>query len=362
MSEDQDRDSKTEEATEKRLSDAMEKGNVPFSRDLITLGGMASCLLAFSLLAGWTFSNLAVLLRELLSAAGNLRLDDRESAARLLSTVIRDAAAASLPIMAIIAVGTVLASLMQNPPSMPAERIRPQLSRISPRAGWGRLFGKAGWVEFLKSILKLVAVGFLLYLAFGQLQSDVFQPLYLGPDTLLDTLSGAVNWILAAFTVLALLLAAVDLVWTRLNWRKSLRMTKQEIKEEHKQAEGDPAIRARIRSIARQRSSRRMLEKVPRATMVIANPTHYAIALRYDSGQGGAPVVVAKGVDFLALKIRTLAEEHRVPVIENKPLARALYDKVAVDAQIPPEFYRAVAEIIHFLHSRRRIPRAAQGR
>lgn len=131
-------------------------------------------------------------------------------------------------------------------------------------------------------------------------------------------------------------------------------MTRQEIKEEVKQAEGDPHVKQRIRTIARQLSSRRMLTKLPTATMVVVNPTHYAVALRYDKGEALTPTVVAKGVDFLAQKIREIAKEHDIPVIENKPLARSLYDTVNLDAEIPPEFYRAVAEIIHFINTRRR--------
>jgi flagellar biosynthetic protein FlhB len=129
-------------------------------------------------------------------------------------------------------------------------------------------------------------------------------------------------------------------------------MTRQELKDEMKQAEGDPLVKARLRSLARDRARRRMMAVVPKATVVIANPTHYAVALKYDRAKGGAPVVVAKGVDLIALRIREIAARHSVPVIEDKPLARALYDAVEVDQWIPPEFYRAIAKILHFLYSR----------
>ena len=148
----------------------------------------------------------------------------------------------------------------------------------------------------------------------------------------------------------------------RIRWRRELRMTRQEIKEEMKEAEGDPFIKARIRALGRQRSSSRMLEKLPGASVVITNPTHYAVALRYAREDGGAPVVVAKGVDHLARRIREIATEHEVPLVENRPLARSLFDQVEVDAQIPPEFYRAVAEIIHYLNNTGRLPRHARPR
>jgi flagellar biosynthesis protein FlhB len=155
-------------------------------------------------------------------------------------------------------------------------------------------------------------------------------------------------------------LVAADVLWTRFKWRSDLRMTKQEVKEEHKQAEGDPHVRARMRSIARDRARRRMIAEVPRATVVITNPTHFAIALRYVRAEGGAPVVLAKGQDLLALKIREVAEAHEIPVVEDKPLARSLYDSVEVDQHIPPHLYRAVAEIIYYLHIRNRVPLSGQ--
>jgi flagellar biosynthetic protein FlhB len=155
--------------------------------------------------------------------------------------------------------------------------------------------------------------------------------------------------VVAAVAAAMALIVAGDLVWTRITWRKDLRMTKQEIKDETKQAEGDPMVKARLRSIALDRARKRMMAQVPRATLVIANPTHYAIAIRYVREEGGAPIVVAKGQDLIALKIREIAAEAGIPVLEQKLLARSMYDLVEVDQAIPPEFYRAVAELIHFL-------------
>jgi flagellar biosynthetic protein FlhB len=152
--------------------------------------------------------------------------------------------------------------------------------------------------------------------------------------------------------VATLVLVAADLVWSRLFWQRDLRMTRQEIKDELKQVDGDPIVKARLRSLARDRLRKRMMAAVPRATLVIANPTHYAVALRYVREEGGAPLVVAKGQDLIALKIREIAVEHGIPVIENKALAKSLYRSVEVDEMIPPEFYKAVAEIVFFLFAR----------
>ena len=153
--------------------------------------------------------------------------------------------------------------------------------------------------------------------------------------------------------ICVLVLAGADLTWTRIHWRRDLRMSRHEIKEELRQAEGDRLMKARFRSLRLARMRKRMLTAVPRATMVVVNPTHYAVAMRYLRSEGGAPLVLAKGVDLLALKIREIALEHNIPIIEDKPLARSLYDAVAVDAAIPPEFYRAVAEIVHMIQEKR---------
>ena len=356
MAETEDQDSKTEEPTEKRVSEAIEKGNVPFAREAAMFGSMAAILAAFLLLGSWSAGNLMRMLASMLDASGSLRLEDREAVASLLVTLLFSSAMAVLPIFAMIAGGTVIASLMQNVPSAASDRIAPKLNRISPASGWKRMFGKNGWIEFGKSCLKLVTVCFVMFTVVKGEFRRLVDVLYTEPRLLPSLLMDVTLSVLVALTALALFLAIADLAWSRVKWRRELRMTRHDVKEEMKQSEGDPYIKARIRNIGRQRSSRRMLEKLPEATMVIANPTHFAVALRYAREDGGAPVVVAKGVDFMALKIREKATEHDVPVVENKPLARALYDKVEIDQQIPAEFYRAVAEIIHYLHGRQRLP------
>jgi flagellar biosynthetic protein FlhB len=160
--------------------------------------------------------------------------------------------------------------------------------------------------------------------------------------------------LLTAVCIATVLLVVADLMLVRFQWRRDLKMSKQEIKDEHKQAEGDPLVKARMRSLARDRARRRMIADVPRATIVLANPTHYAIALRYVREEGGAPVVVAKGQDLIALKIREIAETHGIPVVEDKPLVRSMYDSVEIDQQIPPEFYRVVAELLYVFYNDKR--------
>ena len=154
------------------------------------------------------------------------------------------------------------------------------------------------------------------------------------------------------------LIAGVDLLWTRFHWMQELRMTKQEVKDEHKQAEGDPILKSRMRSLARDRARQRMMASVPRATLVIANPTHFSIALRYVREETAAPIVVAKGQDLVALKIREVAEEHGIPIFEDVTLARSMFKQVSVDSMIPPQFYQAVAELIRIIQGNRKVPKA----
>ena len=201
-----------------------------------------------------------------------------------------------------------------------------------------------------------MAVAVVTYVSLRNHLGDFVSALQMDPLVLPQRVNAMVTGIVVPLCLFSLLLALFDITWSRLKWRRDLRMTRHDIKEEMKQAEGDPHIKARIRAIARQRSSRRMLDKLPRATMVIVNPTHYAVALRYAREESGAPIVIAKGVDFLALRIREIAAVHDIPLIEDQPLARSLYGAVEIGAQIPPEFYRAVAEILHYLSRRRPVP------
>jgi flagellar biosynthetic protein FlhB len=220
------------------------------------------------------------------------------------------------------------------------DRIMPDLKRISIAAGASRVFGLKGWTEFLKSMLKIGAVGAVVgAILAGQkfmLATAMFLDVADLPQRILKLCVAVVAAVLAA----TLVVATADLAWARIHWRRDQRMSRYEIKEELKQTEGDRLVKARLRSLRLDRSRKRMLSAVPKATMVVVNPTHYAVAMRYVRQEGGAPLVLAKGVDLLALKIREIAEQYLIPIVEDRPLARSLYEAVAVDTEIPPEFYR----------------------
>lgn len=352
MSDAPDKESQTEEATEKRLHDSIEKGDVPHSREASLFASLVASLLFFAFFLRPGAMRLVAALQSLLDQCEQFHLSEGRNATALLVAVAQAAAAFILPAFILFLLSGLIASVAQNPPRLIAERIAPKFDRISPRAGWSRIFGLRGATEFAKSLAKLAAVGFAAALIVKGEIAGAFATMASDPAGLADRLLGVSLRLLAVIAAMSGVLAAADLIWSRLHWKRDLRMSRQDVKDEQKQLLGDPLVKARLRSVALERSRKRMMSAVPTATLVIANPTHYAIAMRYTREEGGAPKVVAKGQDLIALKIREIAEANGVPVIEDKALARSMYDRVEVDMMIPPEFYRAIAEIIHFLNSR----------
>lgn len=352
MSESPDKDSKTEEASQRRIEEAIRKGNTPVSREVapfISMLGIAlAAYLASQLLAGRMISALAIFL----DRPTEFRLDVGEDASSLLFELSLTIGQVALPPMFILMVLGIAASMAQNPLHAALDRIKPQWSRLSIKKGAERLFGSHGRVEFLKAFVKFSIMSGLVYSFLVAQKHDILGAVHLNPR---DLPAAIVSQVVHLFLFVAgglVALVIADLLWSRFKWHADLRMTKQEVKDEHKQAEGDPIVRARQRSLARDRARRRMMASVPNATVVIANPTHYAVALRYVRGEQSTPLVLAKGLDNLALKIREIAEAHDIPVIEDRALARSLYEAVAPDRPIPPEFYKAVAEIILYVMSK----------
>jgi flagellar biosynthesis protein FlhB len=352
MSEKPEHDSKTEEATEKRLGEAIEKGNVPVSREAGTFASLAAFLLASVLFLRDGARRLLDAFSRMMDDAGGWSLQQSGDATVLFQAWLGACALFVGPILFLILAFGLAAAVVQNPPHIVLDRIKPELSRISPSGGWTRLFGSRGRIEFGKAAFKLAALAVILGLLLRSEGQAAIALMMGDPNAIPDRLLATVVKLLAAVTLAAGVLAAADLVWARLSWRRELRMTRHEVREEHKEAEGDPMVRARRRSIALNRSRKRMMSAVPKATLVIANPTHYAVALRYVREEGGVPLVVAKGQDLVAFRIRAIAEANGVPVIENKALARSMHEAVQVDQMIPPSFYRAVAELIHYLQTR----------
>ena len=358
MAEAPDKESKTEEATPHKIEESIRKGNTPVSREVAQFASLLAIAASVPMVAHAVGANLMASLVALIERPHAFRLEVGADAVGVVVAVGAAAAAVvALPLVVLMTFG-VGVSLLQNPLSFVGNRIKPEFSRISLAKGWTRIFGVQGRVEFAKAVLKLTvlsacALWFLLHY-----KSDLVNAILLEPAALPEALAQEIIKVLLVIGGSLAAIVAADIIFGRIKWRMDLRMSKQEIRDEHKQMEGDPMIRARRLSLARDRSRRRMLASVPRATVVIANPTHYAVALRYVRGDSAAPVVVAKGLDNIALKIREIAEDHDIPVIEDKALARSLYAAVALDSPIPPEFYKAIAEIILFLMSSSAAPTA----
>jgi flagellar biosynthetic protein FlhB len=255
----------------------------------------------------------------------------------------------------------VAASALQNMPRFALDRITPKLSRISLAEGWKRLFGARGLVEFLKSLAKLGFAIACIAFALKGVREQLLAGMISEPGAFAVVIRSIIIHVLAAVAFAMLIVAAADLFWSRFKWFSDLMMSRQEIKDELKQTDGDPIIRMRMRSLARDRVRRRMMRAVPKATLVIANPTHYAIALRYVREENAAPLVLAKGQDLLALRIRAIAEENGIPVFEDVALARSMYKQVSVDSMIPPQFYQAVAELVRVVYARKASSHSSKG-
>ncbi|MES0881929.1 flagellar biosynthesis protein FlhB [Roseibium sp. SCP14] len=352
MAEETDKDSKTEEPTEKKIRDAIEKGNTPVSREAPVLATFIASLLISGFVLTSGVRQLVGTLTHLLDISGGVDLGTNADALLLSHAVSLEIARFMAPVVALLSVAGLVSAFLQNTPSIVLHRIKPDFSKLSLAKGWNRIFGAQGLVEFLKAVFKFGTVSAIVYGQFRANEAEVINAMFTDPSALPEAILQISMRLIAGVCIVTILLVTVDVLWSRSHWRRNLRMSKQEIKDEHKQMEGDPIVKARQKSLARDRARNRMISAVPQATLVVANPTHFAVALRYDGDNSPAPVVVAKGQDLIALKIREVAENNGIPVIEDRQLARSLYAATELERMIPPEFYRAVAEIICYVYSR----------
>jgi len=353
MAEPVDKDSKTEEATEKKIHDTIEQGKLPHSRETALLASFLAILIYAIFYAKDAFVDLGVFLSVFLEKPEAWPLATETDAIGLYRAVMVAIGQAVASLLVLLVVAGFGASAFQNVPRFVAERIRPQVSRISIAKGWSRLFGVQGFVEFLKSLAKLGFACTVLAFTLSQDHRRLLAGMITNPLEFTMVIRDISIDILMAIVFVMMLIAGADIVWSRFSWKRDMRMSKQEVKDELKQSEGDPIVKSRLRSLARDRSRRRMMAAVPRATLVIANPTHFSIALKYVREEDSAPLVLAKGQDLVALKIREIAREHNIPVFEDVALARSMYKQVSVDSVIPSQFYQAVAELVRVVYSRK---------
>jgi flagellar biosynthetic protein FlhB len=350
MPETPDKESKTEEATERKILDTIEKGKLPFSKEAPVFASFVAILVFVVFFAHRDVARLGLFLSTFLERPDDWSLATEMDAIALYRLVLTEVVKVLAVLMALLVAGGLIGSVFQNAPRFVLDRIRPKASRISLKQGWSRLFGAQGMVEFAKSLAKLGFASTFLVLAMSEAHTRLLSGMITHPSAFGLAIRELAIETLMIITFAMALVAVADLVWSRFRWRQDLRMTRQEVKDELRQSDGDPIVKSRLRSLARDRARQRMMSAVPTATLVIANPTHFCVALRYARDVTAAPVVVAKGQDLIALKIREIAKEHNVPIFENVELARSMYKQVSVDSMIPPQFYQAVAELIRIIY------------
>ena len=350
MSDEQDESQKTEDPSEKKLKDARRKGDVPVSREVATAAGIgaAAALMAFAAPPVATrFVNALTLLVANSHDISLMRSFDDFS--RYTFDLFLIIAVVLSPIFLAFAAAGVGAAFAQNALVFSTERIKPQPKRLNPVKGFKRMFSQSSFVELGKSVVKITVVATVVAMFTLSEVSNISSAASYDLSNLSARIQALTLRLLGVVLVTTIVITVLDVLWQRLDWRKKQRMTKQEVKDEHKQLEGDPHLKARIAEIRRSRARKARIQAVPNATLVIANPTHFAVALRYVPEENDAPICIAKGRNKIALKIREVAEKHNVPVIENPPLARAMHDIVQEDQPIPEEYYQAVAEIINYI-------------
>jgi len=350
MAEERDESKQTEAPTPKRLEEARNRGQVASSREVTAFFLLAASVLAWVAAAPADAARLTLSLRIYLegAAARHHGLDPGVAGGVLLEALAMGALALAVP-LALLSLAPIVAAVSQNAAVWSTESLGMKWERVSPVAGFGRVFSAKALVEFAKSLVKLAVVSAALGFALWPERARIAASLVLPVPALLDYLREVVLKLFATAATAVGVLALLDFVHARFAMLRQLRMSRQEIMDEHKQNEGDPIIRQRLKALRYERARRRMMADVPKATVIVTNPTHYAVALRYVAGETAAPEVLAKGVDAVALRIREVAALHKVPVVENPPLARALHAGCEIGAAVPPAHYQAVAEIIGYV-------------
>ncbi len=357
MAEEQDQSEKTEDPTQKRLDEALERGDVVKSQEVNTWFVIAAATLVLITFSGGMAKGVTSMLRGLIANSYQIRVDGPALPGLFEKIGGELLAAVAVPFLLLI-LAALAGNMIQHRMVWSFQTMTPKLSKISLASGLKRLFSKQALVNFAKGMVKLLLVGAVLtalmwperHRLIALVGTDVAAVLPLALTLALKQL-GAVVAIMAV-------VAAADYLFQYRTWYERQKMSLRELKEEFKQTEGDPTIKGKMRQVRQTRMRRRMMANVPKAAVIITNPTHYSIALQYERGMA-APVCVAKGVDATALKIREIAGEHSIPIVENPPLARALHATVEVDQAIPPEHYKAVAEVIGYvMRLRRAVPRS----
>lgn len=341
--------SKTEKATPKRRDDARKKGQVALSKEVSSVAVFLSSFLVFYFAGSYMFHHTLVVSKKYFSASAFYTLTKPTAYAFLIDGILTFTKVIA-PLLLVILVAALASCIIQIGFRYASEALTIKFSKLNPVKGAGKLFSKKTLVELPKSIIKLIIVGAIAFITVKQELSNVFLAMDMTTQEILSYI-GAVSLKILLRTMWALIaLAILDYIFQKYDYEESLKMSKEEVKDELKQREGDPKVKRRIRSIQYQMARRRMMEAVPRADVVVTNPNHLAVALEYNKEKMSAPTVVAKGADLIAEKIKEVARKHGIPVVENKPLAQTLYKLVEIGEVIPISLYKAVAEVLAYVY------------
>jgi flagellar biosynthetic protein FlhB len=353
MADDNDSTEKTLEPTEKRLRDARKKGDVPSSKETGNMVVVVALLGIIAFVLPFQTPKIVDALFGLIEQSASLNVAAGAPGVTRLGQVMSDFATnvviAIAPMFAVLVVGAAIGAVIQGETVISFERIRPKLSKLSPAEGLKRLFSANSLVEFIKSIVKVFAIGGLAIWFTNQAVRQIWTMSGFLPEYLPAYLVAASQKLLMAAAILLVPIAIADILWRRFDWRKKQRMSQKDLRDEVKESEGSPEIRGKRAQRRRELSQQRTIAVIPIADVILTNPTHYSVALKYDPAADMAPVCIAKGADLIALRIREVALEHEIPIIENKPLARLLYDTVEIDQVVPVEHWEIVAEIISYV-------------
>lgn len=350
MADDQDPSQKTEEPTPRRLQDARKKGDVPKSQEIPGWFVLASGLVVLGVMGPGIARELSGTLTLFLASPHTMAVDAPGVLALAKTAIWRVGLVVAFAFLLMAGAGLV-GHLVQTGFLFTTEKMNPKLSKLNPVDGAKRMFGPEGIVNFLKGVGKMSLVAAAAILVIWPKRDMLAELPAVDLTAILSIIRDATVQLMLASLAAYALIAALDFLFQRQSFMKRNRMSRRELRDELKQTEGDPMVRAKLRQIRQERARRRMMAAVPEATVIITNPTHYAVALKYVQGETAAPVCVAKGVDAVALRIRALAEEHLVPIVEDPPLARALHASVDIDEAIPKEHFTAVAKVIGYVLS-----------
>lgn len=342
---------KTEKATSKKRSDQRKEGNIFQSKEVVIAFSLIITFVAFRMLYPSIQNALADSIKDFIALSGTKKTLEKSDMTNFFIEGCISFIKAAIPLLLISGAASIIASIVQTKGLVSFKATKPKFSRMNPLSGLKNMVSLKGIIELVKSILKIILLFYIIYSCI-QTEINIIPKMI---DMSIQELVGSVGrilWnIIYKVSIAFAFVAGFDYLYQRWNYEKQLRMSKQEIKEEYKMTEGDPKIKGQIKQKQQAMSRRRMIQAVPEADVVIRNPTHFAVALKYDLNKNSAPIIIAKGSDSLALKIVEIAQEHNIVIMENKPLARALYAEVDLDREIPAEFYNSVAEVLAYVYS-----------